>query len=320
VTEDDSAAMDPSQLQSEQTCEVATFYRFVALAGHESMRAPLLAFCEAHAIVGTILLAEEGINATVAGERSALEALLRHLGEDPRLAGLDARWSVSPRSPFRRMKIKLRREIVTLGVPGIRPAERTGRHVPADEWNAILRDPEVLVIDARNDYEIGIGSFANALSPRTRNFRDFPDFVDNELDPRAQPRVAMFCTGGVRCEKASALLLARGFQDVMQLEGGILAYLEQVPVEESLWWGECFVFDDRVAVDGELAPGNYQQCYACRRPVSDEDRRHPHYEAGVSCPACHDQLTARRRDSFAERRRQRQIASARAGKTQQEQR
>jgi UPF0176 protein len=287
------------------TVEVATFYRFVTLSDYASLREPLLAFCHAKDLVGTILLAEEGINATVAGRRGALGALLAHLGEDPRLGGLSARWSTAPARPFQRMKVKLRREIVTLGVPGVAPQRRTGRHVPPSRWNEVVRDPEVLLLDARNDYETGIGRFAGAVAPGTRNFRDFPRYVSRELDPRRHRRVAMYCTGGIRCEKASALLLERGFEEVMQLEGGILAYLEQVPREASLWQGECFVFDERVAVTGDLTPGSYAQCYACRRPVSEADRRHPHYAPGVSCPACHDQITPRQRAAFEERRRQR---------------
>jgi UPF0176 protein len=292
-------------------CDVATFYRFVELPDYQALREPLLAFCQSRDIVGTILLASEGLNATVAGPRQALEALLTHLAQDSRLAGLTPRWSVAPQRPFRRMKVKLRREIVTLGVPQARPQQRTGRHVPPAQWNEVISDPDVLVIDTRNDYEIGIGSFAGAVSPNTRNFREFPEYVERELDPARHRRVAMFCTGGIRCEKATALLLEQGFEDVMQLQGGILNYLEQVPEEQSLWWGECFVFDDRVAVDTALAPGSYQQCYACRRPISDEDRAHPHFEPGISCPACHDDLTPRQRASFAERRRQRDIANAR---------
>ncbi len=297
---------------SQDPVHIATFYRFVELEDHAAMREPLLRQCQALAITGTVLLAGEGLNATLAGSREALESLLRWLGEDQRLAGLMPRWSTAPQSPFRKMKVKLRREIVTLGVPGVEPARRTGRHVPPTQWNALIRDPQTLVLDTRNVYETGIGSFAGATDPGTRNFREFPEYVAQELDPEQHRRVAMFCTGGIRCEKASALLLEAGFEDVCQLEGGILAYLDEVPEEQSLWWGECFVFDERVAVDNELAPGSYGQCYACRRPISDEDRQHPHYEAGISCPACYDDLTPAQRASFAERKRQRELALARA--------
>ncbi|MEO0972271.1 MAG: rhodanese-related sulfurtransferase [Pseudomonadota bacterium] len=296
---------------------IATFYRFVRLEDHASLRPLLLEWCDAHNITGTVLLASEGINATLAGERSCLEQLLgEYLGQDSRLAGLQARWSTAAQSPFRKMKVKLRREIVTLGVPGLDPGERTGRHVPPSEWNEVLRDPHTLVVDTRNVYETGIGSFTGAEDPKTTNFREFPDYVRERLDPSQHRRVAMFCTGGIRCEKASALLLEAGFDDVCQLEGGILAYLQTVPEAQSLWWGECFVFDDRVAVDPFLAPGSYGQCYACRRPVNDEDRADERYEAGISCPACFDTLTDDQRASFTERRRQRALAQARAQREQ----
>lgn len=291
---------------------IATFYRFVALPDFHALCEPLLAWCQRRQLRGTVLLASEGINATVAGSRDALQGLLQYLGEDPRLAGLRARWSTAPQPPFQRMKVKLRREIVTLGVPGLAPAQRTGQHVPPEAWNEVLRDPSVPVIDTRNVYEAGIGGFAGAIDPGTRNFREFPAWVEDQLDPAATPRVAMFCTGGVRCEKASALLLERGFQEVLQLDGGILAYLQSVPEEQSLWWGECFVFDDRVAVDPALAPGSYEQCHACRRPVSESARRDPLFEAGISCPACFYDLTSAQRASFEERRRQRALALARA--------
>ncbi|MEO0422753.1 MAG: rhodanese-related sulfurtransferase [Pseudomonadota bacterium] len=297
---------------SEPTLHIATFYRFVELPDYASLREPLLAESHARGITGTVLLADEGINATLAGSREALEGLLQWLGKRSALAGLAPRWSTAPASPFRKMKVKLRREIVTLGVSGITPGKRTGAHVPPSEWNALIRDPQTLVVDTRNLYETGIGSFAGAVDPGTRNFREFPDYVAQQLDPEVHKRVAMFCTGGIRCEKASALLLDAGFEDVCQLEGGILAYLDEVPEAESLWWGECFVFDERVAVDNALAPGSYGQCYACRRPVSDEDRQHLHYEAGISCPACYDDLTPAQRASFAERKRQRDLAAARA--------
>ncbi|MEM9385199.1 MAG: rhodanese-related sulfurtransferase [Pseudomonadota bacterium] len=294
---------------------IATFYRFVSLPEYEALREPLLAQCQALAITGTVLLAAEGINATLAGGREALHSLLVWLGESASLANLTPRWSTAPDSPFRKMKVKLRQEIVTLGVPGIEPDRRTGRHVPPAEWNALIRDPQTLVVDTRNLYETGIGSFAGATDPGTRNFREFPDYVAQQLDPTEHKRVAMFCTGGIRCEKASALLLHAGFEEVCQLKGGILAYLDEVAKAESLWWGECFVFDERVAVDSALAPGSYAQCYACRRPVSDEDRQHPHYEAGISCPACYDDLTPAQRASFAERKRQRELAAARVQST-----
>ncbi len=307
-----SETPDQFAAPGEGPCLIATCYRFVALDELAALRQSLAARCRELGLVGTILLAGEGINMTVAGSRAGLEGLLRHLDADPRLAGLRPRFTRAAAPPFRRMKIKLRREIVTLGVEGLSPLRRTGRHVAPARWNEVIADPDVLVLDTRNVYETGIGSFAGAVTPDTRNFREFPAWVERELDPARHRRVAMFCTGGIRCEKASALLLERGFEEVLQLEGGILAYLEQVPASHSRWWGECFVFDDRVAVDDGLAPGSHAQCHACRRPVSDADRDHPHYEAGVSCPACYAELTPRQRASFTERRRQRALAAARA--------
>ena len=293
------------------SCVVAALYKFVPLPDYRALREPLLERCRSLGIRGTLLLAGEGINGTIAGERAAVDALLAHLREDPRLADLEHKESLHDQPPFLRMKVKLKREIVTLGVSGVNPNERVGSYVAPRDWNDLVNDPGVTLIDTRNDYECAIGSFRGAVDPAIATFRDFPAWVEAHLDPAVNRRVAMFCTGGIRCEKASSYLLAQGFEEVYHLRGGILKYLEEIPAEQSTWEGECFVFDDRVAVDHELRRGSYEQCYACRHPVTDADQRSPLYEKGVSCPRCHASLTATRRAGLRERQRQVDIARAR---------
>jgi UPF0176 protein len=292
---------------------VMTFYRFVRLQMLETLRSALEADADALGLKGTVLLAEEGINGTLAGERSALEAFRGALAQEPAFAGLPCKFSAADaENPvFHRLKVRIKREIVTFGQPDLDPSARTGEHVDASRWNALLDDPDVLVIDTRNHYEIGIGTFPGAVDPGTRSFREFPDFVAAHVDPREHPRVAMFCTGGIRCEKASAFLLEQGFEAVYQLDGGILKYLETVPPEQNRWLGECFVFDQRVSVDNALEEGAYRQCYACRRPLSQADLESPDYREGVSCPHCVDEHSVEQRAAFAERRRQVMLAEAR---------
>ena len=246
---------------------VAAFYRFATLEQLPERRDALLQLCRSHAVLGTILLAPEGINGTVAGTPEAIEALLAHLRADPALTGLEDKRSWTEHAPFERLKVRLKREIVTLGVPGLEPARATGIEVQPSDWNRLIEDPDVLVIDTRNRYEVGIGTFKNAIDPATDSFRQFPDYVRRELDPARHKRIAMFCTGGIRCEKASAYLLAEGFENVYQLKGGVLKYLETVPTEDSLWQGECFVFDERVAVDHDLRRGSHRMCRDCGAPV-----------------------------------------------------
>lgn len=298
---------------SQTSVTIATFYKFAPLAELEELRDRLQQFCNREAIIGTILLADEGINGTVAGSQQAIDTLLSHLTRQEELAGLKAKQSVAEDVPFHRLKVKVKSEIVTMGIEGIDPGQRTGMHVDVQRWNELLQDPEVLTIDTRNDYEHHIGTFQSAISPNTKNFREFPQFVDCHLDPQQHRKIAMFCTGGIRCEKASAYLLAQGFEEVYQLEGGILNYLEQQP-EESLWQGECFVFDGRVAVNSELEPGSHIMCFGCRRPLSPEDCQSEKYEAGVSCPHCYDSLSYSQRTSFRERWRQETIARDRQQK------
>lgn len=277
------------------------------------MREPLLDHCRANGIRGSILLATEGINGTVAGPADGIAATLRYLRNDPRLSDLEHKESFVPtdHETFYRMKVRLKKEIVTMGVPAVDPTKGVGTYVEPEEWNALLADPEVLLIDTRNDYEVGIGTFQGAIDPKLKSFREFPEFVRKNLDPAVHRKVAMFCTGGIRCEKASSYLLHEGFEEVYHLKGGILKYLEEVPEEQSSWKGECYVFDNRVAVDHGLAPGSYELCFACRRPVSREDMQSPHYRYGVSCHRCIDEYTDEDRARFAERMRQIELAEMR---------
>lgn len=290
---------------------VLALYQFVEIADPVALRDALSAEAERLGIVGTLLLADEGLNGTVVGADDAIDALLDWLAADGRFDRLTTNESRTGELPFRRLKVKLRKEIVSLGVPGIAPAQKTGTHVPPQHWNALVDDPDVLLIDTRNDYEIEIGTFAGARSPHTTNFRDFPAWVAEHLDPRETPRVAMFCTGGIRCEKATAFMLEQGFAEVYQLEGGILRYLAEVPEGASRWQGDCFVFDERVSVTHGLARGDYTQCHACRRPLSAEDMRDARYVAGVACPRCHDETDPAQRRRFRERRRQVRLAQGR---------
>ncbi len=290
---------------------VAAFYKFVSLPDHEELRLPLLEFCREQRVMGTILLAPEGINATVSAERRAMDALLARLRSDPRLADLEHKESLAEEAPFHRMKVKLKREIVTMGVPWTSPDIQVGRYVPPEEWNRLISDPDVVVVDTRNEYEVGIGTFRGAINPHTSSFREFPDFVRANLDPARDRRVAMFCTGGIRCEKATAYLVEQGFREVYHLQGGILKYLEEVPRDESLWEGECFVFDQRVTVDHDLAPGTHRACHGCWLPVGPEELLSPHYIEGVCCPRCHDALSPERRAALEERQRQVELARRR---------
>ena len=268
------------------TYRVATFYKFVELSDWEALRSPLLDYCTNQNVCGTILIAKEGINGTIAGQGATVEQVLSYLIDKLDLDELPSRWSESDNQPFGKMKVKLKSEIVTFGQPEIHPAEQAGTYVAPEDWNALIADPEVLVVDTRNTYEVRIGSFEGAIDPQTKKFRDFPDYVEQQLDPKQHPKVAMFCTGGIRCEKASAYLKQQGFGEVYHLKGGILSYLETVPPEESLWQGECFVFDERVAVKQGLEPGSYGMCQACGQPVSEQEQQSEQYELGISCPHC----------------------------------
>ena len=283
---------------------VATFYKFVKLPDFTQKQQPILSLCQAQAVKGTILLAAEGINGTIAASRESIDAVLSFLRSDSRLADLEHKESYTDSPPFERMKVRLKQEIVTIGLPQVDPNEQVGTYVSPKDWNALICDPEVTVIDTRNDYEVSIGSFKGAQNPQTESFRQFPDYIRQNLDPAKHKKVAMFCTGGIRCEKASAFMLSEGFQEVYHLKGGILKYLEEVPEQESLWQGECFVFDERVAVAQGLALGSHEMCLSCGHPISDEDKTSSKYEEGISCPHCFEQLTEEKRKRQQAKQRQ----------------
>ncbi|MEM8841105.1 MAG: rhodanese-related sulfurtransferase [Pseudomonadota bacterium] len=289
---------------------VAAFYHFTPLVPGDH-RAALIACAAAAGVRGTILLAPEGINGTIAGTRDGIDTVLSALKALPGCAGLEWKESTASAQPFRRLKVRLKREIVTLGVEGVDPNARVGRHVAPQDWNAVVDDPDTVVIDTRNDYEVAIGTFAGAVDPKTESFGAFPDWWRANRDRFAGKRIAMFCTGGIRCEKASSYLLGEGVPEVLHLKGGILKYLEDVPAEKSRWNGECFVFDGRVAVGHGLVEGDHALCHACGRAVSRSDRAHPEYREGVSCAACIEEYTDADRARFAERQRQSRLARER---------
>lgn len=284
---------------------VATFYKFVTVEDCEELQRSLQTRCDELALHGTILLASEGINATVSGTEESITQLLNGLRADSRFADLTAKFSTAANHPFGRMKVKVKREIVTLDQPAANPAEQVGKYVSPQEWNQIISDPDVVLVDARNDYEVNIGTFKGAVNPRTDAFRELPDYLTTHLDPQRHQKVAMFCTGGIRCEKATSYLLQQGFKEVYHLQGGILKYLEEVPEADSLWEGECFVFDERVAVRHGLQPGSHELCYACGNPISESDRAHPHYAPGISCPHCYGMMTPDKRAKQLMRQQQR---------------
>jgi UPF0176 protein len=264
-----------------------------------------------HEVRGTLLLAQEGINGTIAGSREGIDAVLNHLRQDPRLAEISYKESFTDSAPFMRSRVKLKKEIVTMGVEGIDPKRVVGTYVKPEDWNDLISQDDVLLVDTRNDYEYQVGTFKNAINPNTESFREFPDYVKSQLDPEKHKRVAMFCTGGIRCEKSTAYLKEQGFDEVYHLEGGILKYLEDVPEENTLWEGECFVFDERVTVNHQLEKGDYDQCHACRLPITEEDKQSSKYQKGVSCPYCFDKTTEHQKQRFAEREKQIELARAR---------
>lgn len=294
-----------------QTVVVCALYKFAELNDYRDLRQPLLDLMLAKDVHGTLLLAREGINGTIAGSREGIDAIKEWLGQDERFGGIDYKESFVDIQPFKRTKVKLKKEIVTMGVEGIDPKRTVGTYVEPREWNDLISDPDVLLIDTRNQYEVEIGTFERAVNPATDSFREFPQYVKENLDPGKHRKVAMFCTGGIRCEKSTAFLKEQGFEEVYHLKGGILNYLESVPEESSLWRGECFVFDDRVTVNHQLERGQYDQCHACRRPITEDDKQRPEYERGVSCPQCIDTVTEEQRARFAERERQVRLARER---------
>lgn len=287
-----------------KTYLVCALYKFVTLEDYEQMRTPLRNFMEENNIKGTILLALEGINGTVSGAQENISRLLDYLNKDERIAPISFKKSWHEEQPFYRTKVKLKKEIVTMGVEGLDPRKTVGTYVKPAEWNALISDPEVTLIDTRNDYEIDIGTFKHAINPNTASFREFPEYVEKNLDPNKHKKVAMFCTGGIRCEKSTAYLKEQGFEEVYHLEGGILQYLEDVPEDNSLWDGDCFVFDNRVAVNHQLDKSHYDQCYGCRLPITDEDKLSDKYEPGVTCPKCYGTHTPEQIERFREREKQ----------------
>lgn len=285
---------------------VTTFYKFVPLSEPEALRVELLDKCQSWGLRGTILLAIEGLNATLAGDRQGVDRLLAWLHAHPEIGPFPSQEAIAADAPFERMKVKLKKEIVTLGQPEVNPARQpVGMYVDPHSWNQVIADPEVVLIDARNDFEVELGTFKGAVNPQTRSFRELPAYVATHLDPARHKKVAMFCTGGIRCEKATAYLRSQGFEQVYHLRGGILNYLKTVPESASLWQGDCFVFDERVAVDHRLNPTDHDLCLGCGHPVSPAEKASPHYELGISCPHCYATLTPAKRDRLAARRRHR---------------
>jgi UPF0176 protein len=290
------------------TVIAASFYKFIELPDYVALRKPLLAQCEARDVKGTILLAAEGINGTIAGAPEQVHAVLAFMRTDVRLRDLEYKQSLAQQMPFYRMKVRLKREIVTLGVPGIDPSRLAGTYVKPEAWNALLDEPGVVVIDVRNDYEVSLGTFPGALNPRTSSFSELPGWLRQQPQLRDKPKVAMFCTGGIRCEKSTALLRSQGFTEVYHLQGGILKYLETIAEAHNRWQGECFVFDERVAVGPGLKPGHYELCRSCRYPIGEQDKASPLYVAGVSCPRCHGLRDASEKQGLMERQRQVELA------------
>jgi UPF0176 protein len=295
--------------------QVAAFYCFAAMAELPPLRVALQELAAAGQVRGTILLAEEGVNGTISGPEAGVQAVLARLRVVPGLQGLEAKLSWADQQAFHRLKVRLKREIVTMGCPTVKPADAVGSYVPPQKWDALIRDPGTLVIDTRNAYEVAVGSFEGAIDPGTASFREFPEWVERELRPlvaERQPKaIAMFCTGGIRCEKSTAYLLQQGFEGVHHLQGGILKYLEEMPEQGSSWQGECFVFDQRVSLNHRLEPGSYALCHACGLPVSPDDQALPSYVRGVSCCHCLERFSDADRERFAERQRQMEWARRR---------
>jgi len=291
---------------------VAALYKFVNLPHYKDLQESLREVCEKGGVKGTLLIADEGINGTVAGPEAGVRGLLGFLHAKEEFAGLVHKESWATEMPFLRMKVRLKNEIVTMGVPGTDPNAIVGTYVKPQDWNALISDPDVVLVDTRNDYEVGIGTFEGAVDPNTTTFREFPAWEkEHENMLRSKKKVAMFCTGGIRCEKSTAYMKAQGYDEVYHLEGGILKYLEEVPEKESMWQGECFVFDSRISVGHGLKEGPYDQCYGCRWPITDEDKKSPKYERGVSCPRCYDSLSDEKKSRSKERQRQIELAQKR---------
>jgi len=290
---------------------VAALYKFVAFADFADRRAALLRVCVQNQVFGTLLLADEGINGTICGKRAGIDMVLAHIRALPGFAGLEHKESLAPNNPFLRMKVRLKKEIVTLGVPGVSPTKKVGRYVKPEDWNALISREDVVLIDTRNNYEVEIGTFKGAIDPKTTNFREFPAWLRAQTNLHNRPKLAMFCTGGIRCEKSTSLALEEGFDEVYHLDGGILKYLETVPEQDSLWEGECFVFDQRVSVGHDLKPGSYDLCHACRFPITEADQQSPLFKLGIACPKCAGTHSKAQKARFSERQKQMQLAKIR---------
>ncbi len=290
---------------------VCALYHFTRFDDPAALRGPLLAVCRDNAITGTLLLAKEGINGTVAGPEAGIDALLTHLRALPGCADLEWKLSTAQDRPFARMKVRLKKEIVTMGVPDVDPRAKVGHYVQPADWNELIKSPDVAVIDTRNDYEVAIGTFEGAVDPKTDSFREFPEWWEKNKDRFHNKRIAMFCTGGIRCEKSTNYLISQGVDEVYHLKGGILKYLEEVPAEQSTWQGECFVFDGRVSVGHGLKEGPHLLCHACRRPILPDDKNRPEYEHGVSCHLCIAETSDEDKARFRERQKQIRLAEAR---------
>ena len=290
---------------------IATFYQFADFPATVEMQKKVKAKAQENSIIGSILLAKEGVNGTIAGERIQVDAMLAYLRSFDGFSTMEHKESLSELPPFKRLKVRLRQELISLGDPSVDPRKKVGTYVDASEWNDLIDRPDVTLIDTRNDFEVAIGTFQGAVDPKTDCFKSFPEYVEQNLDPDRHPRVAMFCTGGIRCEKATSYLIEKGFKEVYHLRGGILKYLEEIPEEQSKWEGECFVFDERVSVDHNLERGSYDACWGCGRPLSEKDQASPLYEKGVACPACHPTLTEAQKAAFRERQYQIEHAQAR---------
>lgn len=301
--------------KEKQQFKVAALYKFVALPDYVDLQAFIQDFCHQQKIRGTILLAAEGINGTIAGDHSSIDRFISFLQSAKnfknRFANIDVKYSYAEKSPFLRMKVRLKREIVTLRSPGLDPTARVGTYVNPDQWNDLIADPELILLDTRNDYEVALGTFDGAIDPKTENFTQFKDFVNETLTPETTKKVAMFCTGGIRCEKASAYMLSLGFEEVFHLKGGILSYLETVPEENSKWRGDCFVFDERVAVTHDLEASGHTQCHACRMPLNAAERNSAEFIEGVQCPHCCNKKSQTQRDRARARQHQMTLAQSR---------
>ena len=293
---------------------VAALYKFAKLADLSQMKSALEDACQTHGIHGTLLIAHEGINGTIAGSRDGIDGILRVIRSYAGLHDLEHKESFAETQPFYRMKVRIKKEIVTIGIADVDPTDVVGTYLAPAEWDKVIADPDTIVIDTRNDYEVKIGTFKNAINPDTDTFREFPDYVQKNFDPGKDKKIAMFCTGGIRCEKASAYMKKLGFENVYHLKGGILKYLEETPPEKSMWEGECFVFDQRVSVGHGLALGTHILCPSCRHPVSADETKSPHYEEGVACPHCFDTITPEKRAAAAERQKQMKLAELRGEK------